>query len=284
MGFGLSRRLAIGSCAAACVWLAAGCAATRPSIELPRGDGTPYPGHADALAEAVDACRGVRTMEFLLALRGSRGETSLRGRVRGAVARPGSLRLEGLAPFGSPRFVLVAAPEAATLLLPRARQVVRDAHPREMLFALAGLPLAPDDLRAVLTGCVVPEPRSTAARAYGNDWIAVDLAGGATAYLRPVDGGLTVVAGARGPLTVAYEAHVRGLPRRVRVLVEGAGASASAELTAELSQVSVNTTLHPEVFALTVGEDFQTVALEELTGGTPLREPAGPPDPARSTP
>ncbi|MCY3845948.1 MAG: hypothetical protein OXH69_20665 [Acidobacteria bacterium] len=264
--------------------MAAGCAATRPAIDLPRGDGTPYPRHADALAEAVNACRGVRTMEFLLALRGRRGETSLRGRVRGAVARPGSLRLEGLAPFGAPRFVLAAAPEAATLLLPRARQVVRDAHPREMLYALAGLPLAPDDLRAVLTGCVVPEPRSIAGRAYGDDWIAVDLAGGATAFLRPIDGGLTVVAGARGPLTVAYEGHVRGLPRRVRVLVEGAGASAGVDLTADLSQVSINTTLHPEVFAVTVGASFQAVALEELTGGTPLRDPAGPPDPARSTP
>lgn len=267
-----------------CAWLAAGCSATRPAIDLPRGEGTPYPGHADALAEAMDACRGVRTMEFLLALRGSRGETSLRGRVRGAVARPGSVRLEGLAPFGAPRFVLAAAPGAATLLLPRARQVVRDAHPRELLYALAGLPLAPDDLRAVLTGCVVPEPHSTAGRAYGNDWIAVDLAGDATAFLRPIDGGLTVVAGARGPLTVAYQGHVRGLPRRVRVLVEGAGASAGADLTAELSQVSVNTTLHPEAFALTVGGDFQAVALEELLGGTPLRDPAGPADPARSTP
>ena len=267
-----------------CAWLAAGCAATRPAIDLPLGNGTPYPRHADALAEAVNACRGVRTMEFLLALRGRRGETSLRGRVRGAVARPGSLRLEGLAPFGAPRFVLAAAPEAATLLLPRARQVVRDAHPREMLYALAGLPLAPDDLRAVLTGCVVPEPRSIAGRAYGDDWIAVDLAGGATAFLRPIDGGLTVVAGARGPLTVAYEGHVRGLPRRVRVLVEGAGASAGVDLTADLSQVSINTTLHPEVFAVTVGASFQAVALEELTGGTPLRDPAGPPDPARSTP
>ena len=222
-------------------------------------------------------------MEFVLSLRGRSGDTSLRGRVRGAVARPGSLRLEGLASFGAPRFVLAAASEAATLALPRARQVVRGAHPRELLYALAGLPLAPDDLRAVLTGCVVPDPRSTAGRAYGNAWIAVDLAGEATAYLQPVDGVLAVVAGVRGPLTLVYEEHVRGLPRRVRILLEGAGASAGTDLTADLTQVRVNTPLHPEAFVLRVGEDYAPVTLEELTSGTPLRDLPGPADPAGST-
>ncbi len=278
------RRLVIGAWAVPCLWLAAGCATTRPAIDLPQGPGTPYPAHAGALAEAVGSCRGVRTMEFVLALSGRSGETSLRGRVRGAVARPGSLRLEGLAPFGAPRFVLAADPEAAALALPRSRQVVRGAHPREMLYALAGLPLDPDDLRAVLTGCVVPDPRSTAGRAYGSDALAIDLEGAATAYLQPVGGVLAVVAAARGALTIAYEGHVRGLPRRVRVLVDGAGGSAGTDLTADLTQVRVNTPLHPEAFVLPLGEDYVPVTLEELTGGTPLRDPSSPADPLGSTP
>ena len=271
-----------GSWVVICVWLGSGCATTPAGIVLPQGQGRPYDGHADALAEAVSACRGVRTMEFLLSLRGRRGETTLRGRVRGAVARPGSLRLEGLAPFGAPRFVLAADPEAATLALPRARQVVRGAHPREMLFALAGLPLAPDDLRAVLTGCVVQDPSSTAGREYGDGWIAVELDGDATAYLRPVDGILAVVAGARGPLTVEYGGHVRGLPRRMRVRVEGAGASPATDLTAELVQVRVNTPLDPGAFALPLGEDYAPVTLDELAGATPLRDRSGAGSPAGS--
>ena len=270
--------------AVGCLWLAAGCATTRPVIDLPQGPGAPYPAHADALAEAAGPCRGVRSMEFMLALRGRSGETNLRGRVRGAVARPGSLRLEGLAPFGAPRFVLAADPETAALALPRSRQVVRGAHPRELLYALAGLPLDPDDLRAVVTGCVVPDPRSTAGRAYGGGRIAIDLDGGATAYLQPVGDVLAVVAGTRGPLTVSYEGHVRGLPRRVRVLVDGAGGSAGTDLTADLTQIHVNTPLHPEAFVLLVGDDYTPVTLEELTGGTPLRDPSGPADPLGATP
>ena len=153
-----------------------------------------------------------------------------------------------------------------------------------MLYALAGLPLAPGDLRAVLTGCVVPDPRSTAGRAYGNGLIAIDLTGAATAYLRPVDGNLAVVAGARGPLTVAYEGHVRGSPRRVRVLVDGGGTGAGADVTADLTQVRVNTPLHPEAFVLPVPDGFTPVTLEDLTGAAPLRDRSGPSEPAGPAP
>ena len=222
-------------------------------------------------------------MEFVLALNGRSGETRLRGRVRGAAARPGSLRLEGLAPFGAPRFILAVGPEGAVLVLPRSREVVRGARPRDLLHALAGLSLAPDDLRAVLTGCVVPDPRSTAGRAYRDDWVAVELAGDATAYLRSIDGAPSIAAGVRGPLTVDYAEHVRGLPRRVRVRVAGAGGAAGTDLTAELTQVRVNTPLHPEAFVVPVSDGYAPVTLEALTGGTPLRDrstPAGRPGPA----
>ena len=277
-----SRRFVAGSWIGIGAWLASGCAAPPAGIVLPQGPGTPYSSHRDALTAAVSACRGVRTMEFLLSLRGRSGDAVLRGRVRGAVARPGSLRLEGLAPFGAPRFVLAALPEAAALVLPRTRQVVRDAHPREMLYALAGLPLGPDDLRAVLTGCVVPDPRSVAGRRYGDGWLAVELDGDATVYLRPFDGVLAVVAGARGGLTVEYGEHVRGMPRRVRIRVAGAGASPATDLTADLVQVRINTPLHPEAFVLRVPDDYTPVPLEELSGAAPLRERSAAADPAGS--
>jgi hypothetical protein len=41
--------------------------------------------------------------------------------------RPGSLRLEGVAPFGSPAFILAARAGRATLLLPRDNRVLSGA-------------------------------------------------------------------------------------------------------------------------------------------------------------
>lgn len=231
----------------------------------------PFAAHAATLEAAVHTCRGVRTMELVMALRGTAGATRLRGRVRAALARPASLRLEGLAPFGASRFILAARPGMATLLLPRARQVVYDASPGELLYALAGLQLGPDDLRAVLTGCVVPAPRSIEGRAYGDEWIAIDLEGDATVYLRDVGGAMAIVAGTRGSLTVEYAEHVNGLPRRVRVQADDA--AGGTDLTAELSQVSTNIALRAGVFVARARDDDVPITLDELRDETPLEDP-----------
>ena len=231
----------------------------------------PLPDHA-ALWERVAApCRGVRTMEFLLVLGGRSGDTTLRRtRMRAAAERPGSLRIEALAPFGAPLFVFVARGDHATLLLPRDRQVVRDARPAEVLHALAGLALGPGDVHALLTGCLELDPVATAARLHRDGSVEVELQGGAIAYLRNPGDGQVIVAGRRGGLTVEYAEHVRGLPRRLRIQVDGP--RGGSDLTANLSQVSMNTELHPAAFTVDVPAQYVPVTLAGLRGAPPLEE------------
>ena len=214
-----------------------------------------------------------------MALAGRSGGTRLRGRVRGALEAPSSIRLEGVLPFGAPGFVLVATPDVATLVLPRDRRVVYGAAASELLQALAGIALEPDEFRAILTGCVVTAPRPVAARKYGNEWIRVDLDGGANLFLRTGSGTPLVVAGTRDALVVEYGEHVRGLPRRVRVQSNRSGMLAT-DLSATLSQVSINIELNAEVFVAQVPDDFAPMTLDELRGRTPLQEsePATTPD------
>lgn len=241
-----------------------------PSIVLPQGAGAPLRDYEALFAAAVEPCRRVDTFEFLLALSGRAGDARLRGRVRGAAARPAALRLEGLAPFGAPAFVLVASSGRALLLLPRERRAVTDATGRELLEALAGLPLDAADFRAVLTGCLARRPRPVAARTYAGGWTGVALEGGATLYLRggrSADAGPAVVAAGRRPgLLVEYADHVRGLPRRIRVQTTARGAGAT-DLTATLSQVGVNVELDGRVFVRDVPDGFAPAALETLRGG-----------------
>src|SRR6476646_11200910 len=104
------------------------------------------------------ACAGVRTLTAEIALSGRAGRQKLRGRVIAGFARPASMRLEGVAPFGPPGFILVSRGGDATLLLPREERVVTGASPEDVLGALTGVALAPADLHAVLTGCVLPDP------------------------------------------------------------------------------------------------------------------------------
>ena len=109
----------------------AGCGSGR--LALPEGRGTPYSDYAPLFDTAVSECRRVRTLEALITLGGRGGGASLRGRVRVGLAAPGSVRLEGLAPFGAPTFYLVAAPGEATLWLTREGQVVTDASAADLL-------------------------------------------------------------------------------------------------------------------------------------------------------
>ena len=84
--------------------------------------------------------------------------------------------------------LLVVRGDDATLLLPRDKRVLRHATPPEVVEALAGVRLGPDELRALVSGCVAPGGRPTAGRSYPGGWGVVDLDSGATAFLRQRDG------------------------------------------------------------------------------------------------
>jgi hypothetical protein len=265
--------------------LAGACASTPAGIVLPAGSGNPLAPelYEPLFVTAIASCRSVRTMELMMALQGRSGETRLRGRVRGALAEPGSIRLEVLAPFGAPVAILAAAPGAATLVQPRDRRVTTGALAEDLLQTLAGITLGPDEFRAVMTGCLVPTPRPVGGRSIGDDYIAVELDGGTTAFIRSIDGVPHVVAGSRAGLVVEYGEHVRGLPRRVRVQ-SAAGTVPVIDLTARLSQVNINVELAPTAFVVRVPDDYVPMTLEELRGRPPLEVPDEPGAPAPPSP
>ena len=118
-------------------------------MTLPGGTGTPAADFAQPYAEARAACQAVNNFQAELSVSGRAGGQRLRGRVLSGIA-PGALRLEGVAPFGAPVFILVADGERGTLLLSRDRRVVANAPPEEILHALIGVRLEPDNLRAML--------------------------------------------------------------------------------------------------------------------------------------
>ena len=251
--------------------LLTGCAVAR--LSLPEGPGTPFPDYAPLFETAVSECRRVRTLEAMIRLRGRSGGATLNGRVRAGLAAPGSVRLEGLAPFGAPGFYLVARPGEATLWLTREARVLRDVPAVDLLESLTGVPFGPKDLRAVLTGCLVPDPQPTAGRSYG-DWVVVDLIGGAVAYLRPVDGEYHLIAGTRDGLTIEYGEFRRRIPRHVRLLSVPADANGRmqplTDLTATLSQVNLNREIPDASFSLAVPADVLPMTLEELRRVRPL--------------
>lgn len=153
------------------------CGARR--IALPSDPGAPLPDFVDVYRTLTASCGGVRTFTAELGLSGRAGGNRVRGRAIVGFARPDLLRLEGVAPFGPPAFILAARGANATLLLPRDDRVVRQAPPDQILEALTGVALSPADLQAVLTGCAIPIATPIAGRLHQNGWASIDLDSGA---------------------------------------------------------------------------------------------------------
>jgi outer membrane biogenesis lipoprotein LolB len=242
--------------------LVAGCASRAPA--RPAGTPTPDAAAIPAHAAATKHCRPLRTATAEIALSGRVGADRIRARLVGGFAAPASLRLEALAPFGAPALLLASDGAATTLLFPRERQVLRDASVSDVLDAITGLALGAAELRDLLFGCLALD--ATSGLGFDGGWLAVE-AGQARVFLR---GGVVVAAEYRGWL-VDYAAHEGGIARTVRV--RRAPPSAGVDLTAALSQVTMNVDLPAGAFTITVPADAAAITLAELRAASPLAPP-----------
>jgi outer membrane lipoprotein-sorting protein len=247
--------------------LACACAPRR--ISLPTDAGAPFPDFAQVHADVSSACAGVRTLTAELGLSGRAGDQRVRGRVVAGFERPASMRLEGVAPFGAPAFILVASGDAATLLLPRDNRVLRGATAQAILGALTGVALAPADLQAILTGCVSAAPRATAGRLHQNGWASIDLMDGSTLYLQRGETGWEPRAARRSGWEIDYSGWDGRFPRTVTLRSDAQ--SVNVDITASVSQLETNVDIQPAAFEVNVPADARELTLRELQIAGPLR-------------
>lgn len=253
--------------------LCAGAMACAPRSDIVLPGGTPV-ASADAVPayeQAAASCRGVDVATAEMAVSGRLGRERVRGRLLLGVDREGRLRVEALAPFGEPVFVLVAEAGRATLLLPRRRQVLSDAPAVDVLDALAGLRVEPSALRALLMGCLA-DGAPVEGSAIGRFW-AVRLGEGARAFVGNADGATRVVSGeiaAPGaPLLVGYDQFAPdGRPRRVRV--QRRTSPHAVDLVLTMSQVETGVPLGENALKVRVGPDAAPITLDELRWSSPL--------------
>jgi hypothetical protein len=211
----------------------------------------------------------VKTLTAELALAGRAGSQRLRGRVVAGFERPASMRLEGVAPFGPPAFILAVRGTTAILLLPRDARVVRDEPAQEILGALTGVTLAPADLQAILTGCVTADPKPTAGRTHQDGWASIELEGGARVFLRMQNGAWQVRAASRDGWQIEYPAWQGQFPQSVALRSDRPGAT--VDLTATLSQIESNVDIDAKAFTVDVPAGAQQLTLDELRNAGPLR-------------
>lgn len=262
-GVGGSARLTL----LAAALVAASCAARLP----PRPSGAPASSvDAAALFERATAhCTGLRTMTMELGLSGRAGDGKLRGRVITGLERGGAARLEGLAPFGAPLFILAARDERATLLLPRDRRVLESTSVAEVIERLTGLALGADDLLRALSGCLGSGGAVANGREWPGGWRAVSASGDRTVFLREQEGTWSVIAVDGGGWRADYADVVSGYPRTVRLR----STDGTVDLIARVQQLEVNTPIEAAAFELAVPPGTDPMTIDELRSVAPLRTP-----------
>ena len=243
------------------------CAAKTPP--RPVGTPTPDPTAADAFVTATAACKGFRSIEGELSLSGRAGAERVRGRILTGLESGGAIRLEAVAPFGAPFFILAGRNERATLVLPREHRVLTDTAVADVLERLTGLTLGADDLRLILSGCLVERADPSEGRQWGGGWRAVTIGPERVAYLRVQNGQSVLIAADYGPWRIDYSAHAVGFPRVVRVRRSG---DTALDITARVEQLQVNTPINPRAWSVDVPPDAEPMNLDELRSIAPLAE------------
>ena len=242
------------------------CAARAPV--RPGGTPTPDPSAIQAFADATRECAGLKTLTGELRLSGRAGDERIRGTLIAGLAAPALVRFEAVAPFGAPVFILAGRDNRATLLLPRDDRVLVDASVAEILERLTGLKLAADDLRYILTGCLVERPAPSEGRAWADEWKAVTVGDGITAYLKPIAGSPAIVAADHGGWRVDYADHLNRWPRRVRIRTAD---GARVDITAVIDQLEMNVPIDEKAFEVSAPATAVPMTLEHLRAVAPLR-------------
>ena len=242
------------------------------SIVLPTGAGEPITTGAAIAADAFGHCQQLSTLTAEIRLSGHAGRQKLRGRLIAGFSKPASIRLEAVAPFGPPVFILAATAADSTLVLPRDARVLRQAAPADILEALAGIAVSPGDLLPLLAGCVPSDRLPDAGRAHGPDWVSL-ASGGWTSYLQRRGAGWQLVS-ITGPKVVAEYSAFTGDRAGVLRLHESttSAGKAQVDLSLALSQVELNAPVPPAAFEVSVPADASPISLEELRQSGPMRD------------
>ena len=249
--------------------LLGGCA--RAPLDLPDGPSTPLDDAGPFVSQAQPHCDGLRTLTAELGLSGRVGSQKLRGRLLAGFQQPDAIRLEGLAPFGEPVFILAGRGGQATLWMPRDDQVLPSAEPAAIIEALAGVRLGPDDLRSWLAGCAnAGALGGTTGRRYGDEWVALNTAA-TTAWLRQQRGRWRLAAVEREGIIVEFMADAGLQPTRLRVRRPAAGDLPAVDLSLAVRDVERNVELPQKAFEVNVPAGAAEITVEDLRRSGPLR-------------
>jgi hypothetical protein len=233
------------------------------------------PRGVETVAAIAAACAAQTTATADVGVTGRVGGHRVRGTLQVGVSRPGRIRIEAVAPFGAPVFVLASDATTTVLVLPREQAFVQGASVAEVLDALIQVPLTADDLAGALLACPRPPSDQSLSRVFPNgDVAAVDASGvtvfATTAPAARVTGMSFAVTSSRAvPIALAFPAGGSASTRVVDVAV-GSPASPPAQLRLKVSGIERGAVLGADAFTVVVPPGTRAIGLAELRRLSPF--------------
>jgi hypothetical protein len=228
--------------------LAAGClvalaACGHPLFRPPAGPGVPAPEAAGAWEQATKVCRGATTFVAELRVSGRVGDDRFPSlTVESALDNKGSVYL-GATYSGQPIFLMAGGADRATLWLRRDNRAVVDA-PGAILAELLGVPLSPERLLAVLTGCATRSVEIREADRRGR--LLRVVTPDAVVFLEQQQGAWRTRAAQVDGFSVQYTRDGTSVPQRI--LIDADPGRPRASLDVRVSQAELNGTVEPQHF------------------------------------
>ena len=246
--------------------------APKVHLDLPAGAGTPLADVTAAEQSARASCQSHDAVTADLRLSGRIDGERVRGTLQVGVARD-AMRLEGLAPFGAPVFVLAARPGDAVLLLPRESAVARGTSAAELLDAAVGVALTPAELLAIVSGCGVADWTVTGGATYGGTWTRLDLDGNRVIWLRArPDGPPILVAAADRRWQIEYTRPGPTWPTAIRLRGLGRAGAGRTDAVFALDAPEALAALPDGALDVVVPAGATAVALADLRARRGLTE------------
>lgn len=243
--------------------------APKVGVVLPPGEGVPLSDISAAREAARASCDLPPALTVDLRVSGRIDDERVRGTLQLGVSGE-ALRLEGLAPFGAPVFVLAARPGHAVLLLPRDKAFARGTSAAELLDAVIGVALAPGDLRAVVAGCGLDAWTPVRGAQFGQDWTRLEDEQGRRLWIHSAGGAAPVVLAAEDTQwRIDYTRTGAGWPTAIRLRArDGKGTDAVFAVDAPERIDALPT----EAASLDVPSGAREVTLDDLRRARGLRE------------
>jgi hypothetical protein len=248
--------------AGAVAWLALAVSACGHAMFVPpAGPGVPAANASDAWASATAECRKSQNYKALLHVSGRAGGDRLWPfAVETALTSDGAIYMSATT-SGQSIFVLSGTAKQATLWLKREDRAVV-AAPGAIIEAILGVPLPPDRLLSVLTGCITRTFDVTSS-AQHNSILTIQTPD-ARVYLGQDAAGWRARAGDVDGFSVELGRKGSALPENVWIRTP-TGRSPEARLDVKVSEAETNSTIPASVFTPPAGAArAQPMKLEEL--------------------